>query len=243
MSTVVLPSVYVAGVGMTPTGKFLDRSIKQLTADAVNAALADAGLATADIQAAYFSNATQGVLEGQTMVRGQIALRPLGIEGIPVYNLENACASASSAFNLAVQAVRSGEVEVALAIGAEKMFCADKAKMFSVFDGAWDLQNIEGNKTTLLAMGSGIEPPEGSTSKAPYSLFMDIYAAFGRFHMREFGTTQRQFAAVAAKNHGHSAHNPLAQYRNTYTIEQVLDAPPITYPLTLPMCAPISDGA
>lgn len=243
MSTVVLPSVYVAGVGMTPTGKFLDRSIKQLTADAVNAALADAGLATADIQAAYFSNATQGVLEGQTMVRGQIALRPLGIEGIPVYNLENACASASSAFNLAVQAVRSGEVEVALAIGAEKMFCADKAKMFSVFDGAWDLQNIEGNKTTLLAMGSGIEPPEGSTSKAPYSLFMDIYAAFGRFHMREFGTTQRQFAAVAAKNHGHSAHNPLAQYRNTYTVEQVLAAPPITYPLTLPMCAPISDGA
>jgi len=241
--TAALPPAYVAGVGMTPTGKFLDRSIKQLTADAVNAALADAGLAVADIQAAYFSNATQGVLEGQTMVRGQIALRPLGIEGIPVYNLENACASASSAFNLAVQAVRSGEVEVALAVGAEKMFCTDKAKMFSVFDGAWDLQDIEANKTTLLAMGRGIEPPEGSTSKAPYSLFMDIYAAFGRFHMREFGTTQRQFAAVAAKNHGHSAHNPLAQYRNTYTVEQVLAAPPITYPLTLPMCAPISDGA
>ena len=237
------PPAYVAGVGMTPTGKFLDRSIKQLTADAVNAALADAGLAVADIQAAYFSNATQGVLEGQTMVRGQIALRPLGIEGIPVYNLENACASASSAFNLAVQAVRSGEVEVALAVGAEKMFCTDKARMFSVFDGAWDLHDIEANKTTLLAMGRGIEPPEGSTSKAPYSLFMDIYAAFGRFHMREFGTTQRQFAAVAAKNHGHSAHNPLAQYRNTYTVEQVLAAPPITYPLTLPMCAPISDGA
>ncbi len=237
------PPAYVAGVGMTPTGKFLDRSIKQLTADAVSAALADAGLAVADIQAAYFSNATQGVLEGQTMVRGQIALRPLGIEGIPVYNLENACASASSAFNLAVQAVRSGEVEVALAVGAEKMFCTDKAKMFSVFDGAWDLHDIEANKTTLLAMGRGIEPPEGSTSKAPYSLFMDIYAAFGRFHMREFGTTQRQFAAVAAKNHGHSAHNPLAQYRNTYTVEQVLAAPPITYPLTLPMCAPISDGA
>jgi len=237
------PPAYVAGVGMTPTGKFLDRSIKQLTADAVSAALADAGLAVADIQAAFFSNATQGVLEGQTMVRGQIALRPLGIEGIPVYNLENACASASSAFNLAVQAVRSGEVEVALAVGAEKMFCTDKARMFSVFDGAWDLQDIEANKTTLLAMGRGIEPPEGSTSKAPYSLFMDIYAAFGRFHMREFGTTQRQFAAVAAKNHGHSAHNPLAQYRNTYTVEQVLTAPPITYPLTLPMCAPVSDGA
>jgi acetyl-CoA acetyltransferase len=237
------PPAFVAGIGMTPTGKFLDRSIKQLTADAVTAALADAGLAVADIQAAYFSNATQGALEGQTMVRGQIALRPLGIEGIPVFNLENACASASSAFNLAVQAVRAGEVDVALAVGAEKMFCADKARMFSVFDGAWDLQTVDANKRTLLAMGHGIDAPDGSTSKAPYSLFMDIYAAFGRFHMREFGTTQRQFAAVAAKNHGHSAHNPLAQYRNTYTIDEILAAPPITYPLTLPMCAPISDGA
>jgi acetyl-CoA acetyltransferase len=237
------PSAFVAGIGMTPTGKFLDRSIKQLTADAVTAALADAGLAVGDIQAAYFSNTTQGVLEGQTMVRGQIALRPLGIEGIPVFNLENACASGSSAFNLAVQAVRAGEVDVALAIGAEKMFCTDKAKMFSVFDGAWDLQSVEANKRILLAMGEGVIPPEGSTSKSPYSLFMDIYAAFGRFHMREFGTTQRQFAAVAAKNHGHSAHNPLAQYRNTYTVDEILAAPPITYPLTLPMCAPISDGA
>ena len=237
------PAVYVAGVGMTPTGKFLDRSIKQLTADAVMAALADASLQAGDIESAFFSNATQGALEGQTMVRGQIALRSMGIESIPVYNLENACASGSSAFNLAVQYVRSGEGEIALAVGAEKMFCTDRAKMFSVFDGAWDLQTIEANKRTLLAMGDGVEPPEGTTSKAPYSLFMDIYAAFGRFHMREFGTTQRQFAAVAAKNHGHSAHNPLAQYRNTYTIDEILAAPPITYPLTLPMCAPISDGA
>jgi len=234
------PPVYVAGIGMTPTGKFPDRSIKQLTADAVNAALADAGLQLTDIQSAFFSNATQGVLEGQTMVRGQIALRSMGIESIPVYNLENACASASSAFNLAVQYVRSGEGDIALAVGAEKMFCADKARMFSVFDGAWDLSTIEANKRHLLALGEGIAPPEGTTSTAPYSLFMDIYAAFGRFHMREFGSTQRQFAAVAAKNHGHSVHNPLAQYRTAYSIDQVLAAPPITYPLTLPMCAPIS---
>lgn len=243
MNTPAQPAVYIAGIGMTPTGKFLDRSIKQLTADAIAAALADAGLAAADIQAAFYSNATQGVLEGQTMVRGQVALRSMGLEGIPVYNLENACASASSAFNLAVQAVRAGEVEVALAIGAEKMFCADKAKMFSVFDGAWDVHQVDANKASLLAMGRGVEPPAGSTSKAPYSLFMDIYAAFGRFHMREFGTTQRQFAAVAAKNHAHSVHNPLAQYRTAYTVDEILAAPPITYPLTLPMCAPISDGA
>jgi acetyl-CoA acyltransferase len=237
------PAVYIAGVGMTPTGKLLDRSIKQLTAEAVTAALSDAGVAREAIGAAYFSNATQGAIEGQTMVRGQIALRSMGFESIPIFNVENACASASSAFNLAVQYVRSGEGDIALAVGAEKMFCTDKTKMFSVFDGAWDLETIEDNQRNLLGMGHGVVPPEGTTSKAPYSLFMDIYAAFGRFHMREFGTTQRQFAAVSAKNHGHSVHNPLAQYRNAYTIDQVLAAPPITYPLTLPMCAPVSDGA
>jgi len=237
------PTVYIAGVGMTPTGKFLDRGIKQLTADAVHSALKDAGFATSDIQSAYFSNATQGVLEGQSMIRGQIALRSMGFESIPIFNIENACASGSSAFSLAVQYVRSGAGEIALAVGAEKMFCTDKAKMFSVFDGAWDVATVEENKRNLLQMGHGVEPPEGSMSKAPYSLFMDIYAAFGRFHMREFGTTQRQIAAVSAKNHGHSVHNPLAQYRNAYTIDEVLAAPPITYPLTLPMCAPISDGA
>jgi len=92
-------------------------------------------------------------------------------------------------------------------------------------------------------MGRGVEPPPGSVSTKPYSVFMDIYAAMGRMHMREYGTTQRQFAAVSAKNHAHSVHNPLAQYREAYTVEQVLTAAPITYPLTLPMCSPISDGA
>lgn len=235
-------AAYIIGVGMTPSGKFIERSVKQLTADAVNAALADAGVQRQDIAAAYFSNATQGALEGQTMVRGQIALRAMGFESIPVFNIENACASGSSAFNLAVQYIRCGEGEMALAVGAEKMFCTDKARMFGVFDGAWDVSTVADNQRNLLQLGHGIEPPPGTASKSPYSLFMDVYAAFGRFHMREFGSTQRQFAAVSAKNHQHSVHNPLAQYRNAYTIDEVLAAPPITYPLTLPMCAPISDG-
>ena len=92
-------------------------------------------------------------------------------------------------------------------------------------------------------MGRGIEPPPGSTSTRPYSVFMDIYAAMGRMHMREYGTTQHQFAAVSSKNHAHSVHNPLAQFREAYSIEQILAAAPIAYPLTLPMCSPISDGA
>jgi acetyl-CoA acetyltransferase len=206
-------------------------------------AIADAGCTLGDLQAAFFANSTQGHMEHQDMVRGQIALRSIGLQGIPVFNVENACASASSAFHLAVNYVRSGAADIALAVGAEKMFSEDKERMFGIFDGAWDVHDTVRNRDVLMEMGKGVVPPEGSMSTKPYSVFMDIYAAMGRMHMREFGTTQRQFAAVSAKNHKHSVHNPLAQYRNAYTLEEILAAPPITYPLTLPMCSPISDGA
>lgn len=235
--------VYVVGVGMTPFGRYPDQSIKSLAAAATGMALADAGCNARDVQAAFFANSTQGHMESQDMIRGQIALRAMGIQGIPVVNVENACASASTAFHLAVNHVRAGAGDIALALGAEKMFSADKERMFAIFDGAWDVHETEANRRRLLEMGQGIVPPAGSTSAKPYSVFMDIYAAMGRMHMREFGTTQRQFAAVAAKNHWHSVHNPLAQYRAPYTVEEILAAPPITYPLTLPMCSPISDGA
>ena len=177
------------------------------------------------------------------MIRGQIALRAMGIGHIPVVNVENACASGSSAFVLACNHVRSGAGDVALAIGAEKMFSTDKQKMFSVFDSAWDLSRAAENREELMKLGRDVAVPEGTTSPRPYSVFMDVYAAFARSHMRTFGTTQRQLAAVSAKNHAHSVHNPLSQYQMAYSIEEVLAAPPITYPLTLPMCSPVSDGA
>lgn len=238
-----MSQIYVAGVGMTAFGKHLSSSVKDLTRMAVTAALADAGCDMRQVQAAYFANATQGHMEGQHMIRGQLALRAMGFQGIPVVNVENACASASTAFYLAVNHVRSGAADIVLAVGAEKMFSDDKARMFASFDGAWDVHDTEAGKARLLAMGHGVVPPEGSQSPRPYSVFMDIYGAMGRMHMREFGTTQRQFAAVSAKNHAHSVHNALAQYRDAYSIEEILAAPPITYPLTLPMCSPVSDGA
>jgi len=238
-----MTNVFVAGVGMTPFGRHLDRSIKDLTRTAVEAALADAGCDRSALQAAYFSNATQGHFEGQNYIRGEIALRAMGIGSIPVVNVENACASASTALNLATLFLKAGEGDVALAVGVDKMFSPDKAKMFSAFDSGWDIATAEQNKAALLELGRGIEPPPGTVSDKPYSVFMDIYAAFCRLHMKTFGTTQRQIASVAAKNHLHSVHNPLSQYREAYSIEQVLAAPPITYPLTLPMCSPISDGA
>jgi acetyl-CoA acyltransferase len=238
-----METIYVCGVGMTPFGRYPDKSIKQLTCEAVNSAMRDAGCDIGDVQAAYFSASTTGYLQGQNFVPGQIALRDMGFEGIPMFNLENACASGSSAFHLAAQALRAGDHDIVLAVGAEKMFIKDKARMFGVFDSGWDIETLEQNKGNLLALGQSVEVPEGTTSPKPYSVFMDVYAAFCRQHMRNFGTTQRQIAAVCAKNHQHSVHNENAQFRDAYTVEQVLAAPPITYPLTLPMCAPISDGS
>ena len=238
-----MTTIYVCGVGMTPFGRYPNKSIKQLTREAVSSAMQDALCSIKDVEAAYFSASTTGYLQGQTFVPGQIALRDMGFEGIPMYNLENACASGSSAFNLGAQALRAGDQDIVLAVGAEKMFIEDKVRLFGVFDSGWDIETLEQNKDNLLALGEGVDVPEGSTSPKPYSVFMDVYAAFCRQHMRNFGTTQRQIAAVCAKNHQHSVHNENAQFREAYTVEQVLAAPPITYPLTLPMCAPISDGS
>ncbi len=237
-----MEKIYVVGVGMTNMGKMAECSVKSLTNEAVTEALSDAGVLQEDIQSAFFSNATQGHMEGQNMIPGEIALRDMGFERIPMMNVENACASGSSAFNLATQFLRAEEGDLALAVGAEKMFSADRERMFSVFVGAWDVSKAEASKENLVRMGEGVEVPEGTTSNKPYSLFMDIYAAFCRFHMNKFGTTQRQIAAVSAKNHTHSVHNEKSQYRMAYSIDDIMTAPPITYPLTLPMCAPISDG-
>lgn len=238
-----MQDVYVVGVGMTPFGKFPDKSIKDLTREAVTAALEDAGLAADRLDGAFFSNAVQGHMEGQHMIRGEVALRAMGIEGIPVVNVENACASASTGFKLAVDSLKAGNGHCCLAVGAEKMYSEDRALMFSAFDSGWDVSAGKEVAQRLADMGRGVDEPPGSKSEKPYSVFMDVYAGFARLHMKTFGTTQQQFAAVAAKNHAHSVHNPLAQYRNAMSIEDVLAAPPITFPLTLPMCAPISDGA
>jgi acetyl-CoA acetyltransferase len=167
----------------------------------------------------------------------------IGIEGIPVFNVENACASGSTAMHLALQSLKAGACDVALALGAEKMNIPEKAKAFALFEAGWDVSRAEENFATLMTMGAGITPPAGSESDKPYSRFMAIYAALCRHHMATYGTTQRQIAAVSAKNHTHSVHNPYSQFRQPFTIDEILAAPPITYPITLPMCAPLSDGA
>lgn len=235
-------AVFIAGVGMTKFGIDLAGSVKELTRQAVGEALADANCTVPQIEAAWFANTSQGSLEGQHMIRGQAALRPLGFAGIPIANVENACASASTALFEAANYLKSGAADIVLAIGAEKLSHSDRARSLGVFDAGWDVALVDESRDTLLALG-GMDDMLLSPPAERRSVFMDIYAAFARQHMRLYGSTEEQFAAVAAKNHAHSVHNERAQYRRAYSVEEVLAERSIVWPLTLPMCAPVSDGA
>ena len=238
-----MSSIYIAGIAMTVFGRHLERSLHDLAGEALQGALKDAGCQVSDIGAAFYAGVTNGPLQGQISIPGQVVLAKLGVHSIPIFNVENACASGSSAVHLAVQSLKAGSTDVALAIGAEKMNITDKLKALALFEAGWDVSTAEQNYQTLVQMGAGVDVPPGTESDKPYSKFMAIYAAMCRFHMKTFGTTQRQIAAVCAKNHTHSVHNPWSQFRKPFTIDEVLASPPITYPITLPMCAPLSDGA
>ena len=237
-----MSDVYIVGTGMTRFGKHLDRSIKSLVAEAVGAAMEDAGAKAADIKAAYFSNTTQSIIEGQHLIRGQIALRSMGIQSIPIINVENACASGSTALYQAINHIRAGTADVVLAVGVEKMYDADRAKSAAVFDGGWDVHENAAVTERLSAIGAGMPVPPNRGAGVP-SPFMELYASLAKGHMKQFGTTERQLAAVAAKNHHHSTMNPLSQYTNAMSVDEVLAGKLIAWPLTLPMCSPISDGA
>ena len=229
--------VFIAGISMTRFGKRPDDSVKALTAEAVTAALADAGAEVSDIEAAWFSNTRQPMLEGQNTVRGQIALRPLGLTGIPVTNVENACASGSTALLSALHWIRAGAGDIALVVGVEKMVWPDRPeRVAAAFAGGTDIHDREGVVAYIRAMGGGDPGPDRS-------LFMDLYAAQARAHMARHGTTQEDFARVAAKNHTAGALNDRAQYRTPMTVEQALADRPVVFPFTRAMCAPVSDGA
>ncbi len=235
---------YIAGAGMTPLGKHPALTVKDLTRSAVTAALEDAGAAPDDVEAAWFCNTRQGVLEGQHGIRGQAALRAAGFQNIAIFNTDNACASASSGLMQAFAAVTAGIYRCVLVVGAEKMHFPERREaMFEAFRGSWDRELAEQHMTALLAGGEDFGPPPGADAEGERSVFMEIYAAMARFHMKRFGTTERQIAAVAAKNHRHSQHNAFAQYRFPLTIDEVLADRMVAWPLTRAMCAPMSDGA
>ncbi len=230
--------VAVIGVGMTKFGKFLDKSLKDLTREAVDGALAHAGVEKKAVEAAYVGNAMAGLVTGQECIRGEVVLRAYGIEEIPVINVENACASSSTAFHLAWMSVASGLNDVVLALGVEKLYSEDKKVSFRALGSAVDVEMMASIKDALKA-GDGEGPGDG----AKRSIFMDFYALWARMHMDQYGTKKEHFAKVAQKNHYHSSLNPHAQYQDVYTLEEIMNAPVVAEPLTRPMCSPIGDGA
>ena len=135
--------VAIVGAGMTRFGKFLDRSLKDLTREAVQAALDSAGMDKSVPQVAIVGNAAAGLSTGQECIRAQGVLREMGIEEIPMINTENACASSSTAFHLAWLYVASGMYDVALAVGMEKIYQQDKARMFAAFSAGVDVELVQ----------------------------------------------------------------------------------------------------
>jgi len=224
----MMQKVCVAGVGQTPFGKFLERGVRSLAEEALDVALKDAGIEAASIQTVFFANALSGLITGQESIRGQVALRHTGLMGTPIINIDNACASGSSAFKLAWLSVASGEVDVALAIGSEKLTHVDKAVTFSAYASGIDVEERDRMNRDV---------PAG------HSVFMDIYAEKARRYMASSGATAEDFALVTVKSRQGGSLNPYAQFRDPITVEEVLAGRIIAEPLTLPMCSPIADGA
>lgn len=137
--------VYVIGVDTLKFGKHLDKSVKDLAQITTTGCLRDAGLGVGDIQALWFSNSAWGNFHGQDCIRGQVALRPLGIEGIPITNVENACASGATAFHHAWLGVASGLYDLTMAVGAEKLYHRNKSATFAAFLGGIDIENALSN--------------------------------------------------------------------------------------------------
>lgn len=224
--------VVIAGVGMTPFGKWAQRSMGSLVEDAAGEALRDAHIQDPvhAVGAVYYSNVLAGVLQGQESTRGQHAVRDAGLSGIALINVENACASGSTALNQAWLTVASGQVDTAIAVGAEKLTIGDKTKALGALSSALDQDRLDEIISDLGSTGTG-------------SVFMDIYARFAQWYMDRSDATPTDFARVTVKNAEHGAANPKAQYGRRTTIAEVLGARVVSGPLTTPMCAPMSDGA
>lgn len=220
-------SIAIIGVGITPFGKFLDRSTRNLAEAVVRDALADAGIGPEAVDQIFFGNAASGLITGQEMIRGQAALRFTGLAGTPIINVENACASGSTAFFLGWQAIQSGQADVVLVVGAEKLSHEDKKVSFGAFGKAVDLEE---ELPAQVGRGSG-------------TIFMDIYAEKTRKYMAATGATAADFARIVVKSRRAGSLNPCAQFRKETTVEEVLSSRMISSPLTLPMCSSIGDGA
>ncbi|MFE1952454.1 MULTISPECIES: lipid-transfer protein [Streptomyces] len=218
---------YIVGVGMTKFEKPESRDWQywDMAKEAGEAALADAGVAYEDVQQVPVGYCFQASTAGQR------AVYELGLTGVPVYNVNNNCATGSSALMLARQFVESGVNDCVLALGFEKM---QRGALGGGADGG-DF------KTSPVARHYGIMAARHGFEMSPPTA--QIFGDAAREHMEKYGTTPAQLAAVGAKNHRHSVNNPYAQFQDAYTVDEVLAAKTIHQPLTKLQCSPTSDGA
>jgi acetyl-CoA acetyltransferase len=240
--------VYIIGAFSTEFRKWPHKSFKDLSRDASLGVLADAALdGGASIDSVWFANSGMGAW-GQTSVRGQVCLAPLQREGllpagIPIMNIENACAGGSAAAHAAYKDILSGESDLSLAIGVEKLYFpgVEKQKVLQGFTAGVDNFDPEGWQEDYRKLAQ--ENGASFNPAACRSIFIDASAERARWHMRRYGTTARQIAAACSKTHWYGARNSKAQYQFEVPLETVLADRVVAAPLTRAMCAAPGDGA
>ena len=221
MTTKPTCEVVVAGGEVGAFGLWPDSSLQSLALPVLAAALRDAGVQAAQLEAAYVGNAFGGLMQGHETMLGQMLLPAAGIESIPVHNIKNACSSGADAMALAWSAVAYGQYDCVLVLGVEKMTHPDRSRAMAVLASASDRQPTDAGR----------------------SVFMDLNAERAKNYMRRYGATPRHFALCAAKNRFHASLNHKAAVRTLMDADAVLQDRMVLDPLTRAMCGGIADGA
>jgi len=209
-------NVYALGTGMIKFGRYPEKTVPELGADAALIALKDAGINIKDVELFASGN----LYQANAMI-GQRILQQIGQTGVPVINVSNACATGSTAFREAFMAVASGMYDVAMAVGVEQM----------------------GKQGLLGGGGGGSDPAYSTEGRIGSGLMPAVFGQAGMEHMRKYGTKLEHFAKISVKSHKHATKNPFSQYQNEVTLEDVMNARMVAYPNTLYMCCPTGDGA
>jgi len=207
--------VFIIGVGMTQFGKHPDRSLRDLGREACVNAFRESGITPKEIEAGYCGNALAPAIQGETGV-GQNVFWEVGINEIPIVNIENACASGSTALREGWMAIAGGFYDTVIVAGVEK---------------------------TVMSKGAMLDVGAAEFETKLGDVFPGQFALIAQKHMERYGTTRKQLAKVSVKNHFNGSLNPYAQFQKQFTVEEVLNSPVVADPLTLFSCCPNSDGA
>jgi acetyl-CoA acetyltransferase len=219
--------VVILGVSMTKIGKFMERSFKDLTWEAVEGVVKDAGITKNQIQAAYVGNVQAGAISNQILIQGQVWLRAAGIGDISVVNTNNVCATGGTALHLGWLDVSSGNHDCVIALGVEKMHSDNRQECFRWLNSAKDMDEVPLNREGEVKHGDAL----------------GNFARKALYYIQNYGLTKEQIGKVCVKNHFNASLNPYAQYRQVFTIEEIFDSPVIAEPIHRSMCATIADGS